>query len=84
MSIQELIDIIDKEKQKRDIMHELTPANVALFNKMAGDTFEAVMTGKRRTYILKQMVSKSKHEEKFDEIKKYENTWSVYPSHIVS
>lgn len=46
MSIQELIDIIDKEKQKRDIMHELTPANVALFNKMAGDTFEAVMTGK--------------------------------------
>lgn len=46
MTIQELIETINKEKQKRDFMHELTPANAALFRKMAGGTFEAVMTGK--------------------------------------
>ena len=46
MTIQELIDTINKEKQKRDFMQELTPANAALFRQMAGGTFEAVMTGK--------------------------------------
>ena len=46
MTIKELIDTINKEKQKRDFMHELTPANAALFRNMAGGTFEAVMTGK--------------------------------------
>ena len=46
MTIQELIETINKEKQKRDFMHELTPVNAALFRKMAGGTFEAVMTGK--------------------------------------
>ena len=46
MTIQELILTINKEKQKRDFMHELTPANAALFRKMVGGTFEAVMTGK--------------------------------------
>lgn len=46
MTIQELIDTINKEKQKRDFMRELTPANAALFRQMAGGTFEAVMTGR--------------------------------------
>lgn len=46
MTIQELIDTIGKEKQKRDFMHELTPENAAILHKMVGGTFEAVMTGK--------------------------------------
>ena len=45
MTIEDLKSIIGTEKQKRDFMHELTPANAALFRKMAGGTFEAVMTG---------------------------------------
>ncbi len=44
-AILEPIGIINIDKQKRDFMHELTPANAALFRKMAGGTFEAVMTG---------------------------------------
>ena len=39
MTIQELIETINKEKQKRDFMHELTPANAALFREIAGGTF---------------------------------------------
>ena len=46
MTIEDLKSIIETEKQKRDFMHVLTPANVALFREMAGGTFEAVMTGK--------------------------------------
>lgn len=46
MTIEDLKSIIETEKQKRDFMHELTPANAALFRKMAGSTFEAVMIGK--------------------------------------
>lgn len=46
MTLKELKASIDIEKQKRDFMHELTPANAALFRKMAGGTFEAVMIGK--------------------------------------
>ena len=46
MTLEELKTTIDNEKQKRDFMHELTPANAALFRKMAGGTFEAVMIGK--------------------------------------
>lgn len=52
MTIQELIEKINEEKQKRDFMHELTPANAALFRKMAGGTFEAVMTGKGKEKCL--------------------------------
>lgn len=39
MTIQELIETINKEKQKRDFMHELTPASAALFREIAGGTF---------------------------------------------
>ena len=39
MTIEELKATVNKEKQKRDFMHELTPANAALFREIAGGTF---------------------------------------------
>lgn len=42
MTIQEPIETIDKEKQKRDFMHELTPAIAMFFRKRAGGISEVV------------------------------------------
>lgn len=41
MTIQEMIEILKTEEQKRDIRHEKTPFN----SEKCGGTFEAVVTG---------------------------------------
>lgn len=46
MTIQELINTIHNEKLKRDFLHEMTPANSMIMEKMCKGTFEAVITGK--------------------------------------
>lgn len=45
MTIQELVDIIRKEEEKRDFKYEMTPANSQLLKEKCGGTFEAVITG---------------------------------------
>lgn len=45
MTLNEVIQAIESAKEKRDFMHELTPANKELLSRRNG-TFEAVLTGK--------------------------------------
>ncbi len=45
INIQELVSIIDGEKQKRDYLKEYTPANKQLFLEKCAGTFEAVEMG---------------------------------------
>ena len=45
MTIEEVIKAIEAAKEKRDFMHELSPANKIILSRRNG-TFEAVLTGK--------------------------------------
>lgn len=45
MTLNEVVLAIESAKEKRDFMHELTPANKELLSRRNG-TFEAVLTGK--------------------------------------
>lgn len=45
MKLKEMLAAIDAAKRKRDIRHEMTPANSAILKKKSEGTFEAVMTG---------------------------------------
>lgn len=42
MTLSELIATIHKEIDKRDFLHENTPANKVLFNQKCAGTYEAV------------------------------------------
>ena len=46
LTLQEVLDIIDNEKRKRDIRNEMTPANSKILKARGEGTFEAVYTGK--------------------------------------
>lgn len=46
ITIHDLIEVINKERLKRDFTREMTPANSKLIEQMCGGTFEAVVTGK--------------------------------------
>ena len=45
MKLEEMLLAIEAAKQKRDIRHEMTPANSAILREMSAGSFEAVMTG---------------------------------------
>ncbi|MDY6419893.1 MAG: FRG domain-containing protein, partial [Succinivibrio dextrinosolvens] len=45
MKLEEMLAAIDAAKRKRDIRHEMTPANSAILKEKSAGTFEAVMTG---------------------------------------
>lgn len=45
ISVQELKETINKERLKRDLLHELTPANNEIIKAKFDGTFEAVLTG---------------------------------------
>ncbi len=46
MRLEEMLAAIDAAKRKRDIRHEMTPANSAILKEKSEGTFEAVMTGR--------------------------------------
>ncbi len=46
MPLRDVLQIIDNEKRKRDIRHEMTPANSQLMRQNGEGTFEAVLTGR--------------------------------------
>lgn len=45
MKLEEMLLAIEAAKQKRDIRHEMTPVNSAIFKEKSAGSFEAVMTG---------------------------------------
>lgn len=45
MKLAEMLLAIEAAKQKRDIRHEMTPANSAILREKSAGSFEAVMTG---------------------------------------
>lgn len=45
MKLEEMLVAIEAAKQKRDIRHEMTPANSAILKEKSAGSFEAVMTG---------------------------------------
>lgn len=45
MRLEEMLAAFDAAKRKRDIRHEMTPANSAILKEKSEGTFEAVMTG---------------------------------------
>ena len=51
MEIREVIDSIEKSKEKKDLLHELTPKNRKIMSRAKG-TFEAVLSGRGKEKYL--------------------------------